>query len=59
MIKIFQILYFDLIMYNKALNKITCITHFINELIFFNLIFLLMNYKKNIIINFQKFNHLM
>jgi hypothetical protein len=35
-IKFFQILHFDLIIYNKAFNETTCITHFINELIFYN-----------------------
>jgi hypothetical protein len=36
MIKIFQILHFDLIICNKAFNETTCITHFIDELIFYN-----------------------
>jgi hypothetical protein len=35
-IKILQILHFDLIICNKAFNKTTCITHFIDELIFYN-----------------------
>jgi hypothetical protein len=35
-IKIFQILHFDLIICNKAFDEMTCIMHFINELIFDN-----------------------
>jgi hypothetical protein len=35
-IKIFQILHFDLIICNKAFDEITCIAHFIDELIFYN-----------------------
>jgi hypothetical protein len=35
-IKIFQILHFDLIICNNAFDETTCITNFINELIFYN-----------------------
>jgi hypothetical protein len=35
-IKIFQILHFDLIICNKAFDEMTCIAHFIDELIFYN-----------------------
>jgi hypothetical protein len=35
-IKSFQMLHFDLIIYNKAFNEMTCITHFIDQLIFFS-----------------------
>jgi hypothetical protein len=35
-IKIFQILHFDLIICNKAFDETTCIAHFIDELIFYN-----------------------
>jgi hypothetical protein len=45
-IKIFQILHFDLIICNKTFNEITCITHFIDELIFYNWVFSLMNHRK-------------
>jgi hypothetical protein len=45
-IKFFQILHFDLIICNKAFDVTTCIAHFIDELIFFNWIYLLMNHKK-------------
>ncbi len=45
-IKIFQILHFDLIICNKAFDETTCIAHFIDELIFYNWIFSLMNHKK-------------
>jgi hypothetical protein len=45
-IKSFQILHFDLIICNKAFNDTTCITHFIDELIFFNWVYSLINHKK-------------
>jgi hypothetical protein len=35
-IKIFQMLHFDLIICNKAFDEMTCIAHFINQLIFYN-----------------------
>jgi hypothetical protein len=35
-IKIFQILHFDFIICNKTFNEMTCIAHFIDELIFYN-----------------------
>jgi hypothetical protein len=35
-IKFFQILHFDLIICNKTFDETMCITHFIDELIFFN-----------------------
>jgi hypothetical protein len=35
-IKFFQILHFDLIICNKKFDNMTCIAHFIDELIFFN-----------------------
>jgi hypothetical protein len=38
-IKIFQILHFDLIICNKIFNEMTCISHFIDELIFYNWVF--------------------
>ncbi len=53
-IKIFQILRFDLIICNKTFNKTTCITHFIDELIFYNWIFSLMNHKKKTLLSIFK-----
>jgi hypothetical protein len=53
-IKIFQILHFDLIICNKAFDETTCIAHFINELIFYNWIFSLMNYKKRTLLSIFK-----
>ncbi len=53
-IKIFQILHFDLIICNKTFNETTCIAHFINELIFYNWVFLLMNYKKKTLLSIFK-----
>ncbi len=53
-IKIFQILHFDLIICNKTFNETTCITHFIDELIFYNWIFSLMNHKKNTLLSIFK-----
>jgi hypothetical protein len=35
-IKFFQILHFDLIIYNKTFDDTTCIAHFTDELIFFS-----------------------
>jgi hypothetical protein len=53
-IKIFQILHFDLIICNKAFNETTCITHFIDELIFYNWVFSLMNHKKKTLLSIFK-----
>ncbi len=53
-IKIFQILHFDLIICNKTFVEMTCITHFIDELIFYNWIFLLMNHKKKTLLSIFK-----
>ncbi len=54
-IKIFQILHFDLIICNKAFDETTCITHFIDELIFYNWIFSLMNHKKKTLLSIFKY----
>ncbi len=53
-IKIFQILHFDLIICNKAFNEMTCIAHFIDELIFYNWIFSLMNHKEKTLLSIFK-----
>jgi hypothetical protein len=53
-IKIFQILHFDLIICNKAFDETTCITHFIDELIFYNWVFSLMNHKKKTLLSIFK-----
>ncbi len=53
-IKIFQILHFDLIICNKTFNETTCIAHFIDELIFYNWIFSLMNHKKKTLLSIFK-----
>jgi hypothetical protein len=45
-IKVFQILHFDLIICNKTFNDTTCIAHFIDELIFYNWVYSLINHKK-------------
>jgi hypothetical protein len=47
-------LHFDLIICNKTFNEMTCITHFINELIFFNLMYSLINYKKKTLLSIFK-----
>jgi hypothetical protein len=52
--KIFQILHFDLIICNKAFDEITCITHFIDELIFYNWVFSLINHKKRTLMSIFK-----
>jgi hypothetical protein len=54
MIKIFQILHFNLIICNKAFDETTCITHFIDELIFYNWVFSLMNHKKKTLLSIFK-----
>jgi hypothetical protein len=53
-IKIFQILHFDLIICNKAFDERTCITHFIDELIFYSWVFSLMNHKKKTLLSIFK-----
>ncbi len=45
-IKFFQMLHFDLIICNKAFDDMTCIAYFIEELIFYNWIYSLINHKK-------------
>ncbi len=39
-------MYFDLIICNKAFDDTTCIAHFIDELIFYNSVYSLINHKK-------------
>jgi hypothetical protein len=53
-IKIFQILHFDLIICNKTFDKTTCIAHFIDELIFFNWVYSLINHKKKTLLSIFK-----
>jgi archaellum component FlaF (FlaF/FlaG flagellin family) len=53
-IKIFQILHFDLIICNKTFDETTCITHFIDELIFYNWVFSLMNHRKKTLLSIFK-----
>jgi hypothetical protein len=53
-IKIFQILHFDLIICNKAFDEMTCITYFIDELIFYNWVFSLMNHRKKTLMSIFK-----
>ncbi len=53
-IKIFQILHFDLIICNKTFNETTCITHFIDELIFYNWVFSLMNHREKTLMSIFK-----
>jgi hypothetical protein len=47
-------LHFDLIICNKAFNETTCIAHFIDELIFYNWVFSLMNHKKKTLLSIFK-----
>jgi hypothetical protein len=47
-------LHFDLIICNKAFDETTCITHFIDELIFYNWVFSLMNHKKKTLLSIFK-----
>ncbi len=53
-IKFFQILHFDLIICNKAFDETTCIAHFIDELIFFNWVYSLINHKKKTLLSIFK-----
>jgi hypothetical protein len=53
-IKIFQILHFDLIICNKTFDETTCIAHFIDELIFYNWIFSLMNHREKTLLSIFK-----
>ncbi len=53
-IKIFQILHFDLIICNKAFDETTCIAHFIDELIFYNWVFSLMNHREKTLMSIFK-----
>jgi hypothetical protein len=53
-IKFFQILHFDLIICNKAFDDTTCIAHFIDELIFFNWVYSLINHKKKTLLSIFK-----
>jgi hypothetical protein len=53
-INIFQIFHFDLIICNKAFDETTCIAHFIDELIFYNWVFSLMNHKKKTLLSIFK-----
>jgi hypothetical protein len=52
--KFFQILHFDLIFCNKTFDDTTCIAHFIDELIFFNWIYSLINHKKKTLMSIFK-----
>jgi hypothetical protein len=53
-IKSFQILHFDLIICNKTFDDITCIAHFIDELIFFSWVYSLINHKKKTFLSIFK-----
>ncbi len=53
-IKSFQILHFDLIICNKTFDDTTCIAHFIDELIFFNWVYSLINHKKKTLLSIFK-----
>jgi hypothetical protein len=47
-------LHFDLIIYNKAFNEMTCITHFIDQLIFFSWVYSLIDHKKKTLLSIFK-----
>jgi hypothetical protein len=47
-------LHFDLLICNKAFDETTCIAHFIDELIFYNWVFSLMNHKKKTLLSIFK-----
>jgi hypothetical protein len=52
--KFFQMLNFDLIICNKAFDDMTCIAHFIDELIFYNWVYSLINHKKKTLLSIFK-----
>ncbi len=54
-IKSFQILHFDLIIRNKTFDDTTCIAHFIDELIFFNWVYSLIDHKKKTLLSIFKY----
>jgi hypothetical protein len=47
-------LHFDLIICNKTFDDTTCIAHFIDELIFFNWVYSLINHKKKTLLSIFK-----
>ncbi len=47
-------MHYDLIICNKAFDEMTCIAYFIDELIFYNWVFSLVNHKKNILLSIFK-----
>jgi hypothetical protein len=47
-------LHFDLIICNKTFNDTTCIAYFIDELIFYNWVYSLINYKKKTLLSIFK-----
>jgi hypothetical protein len=47
-------LHFDLIICNKAFDETTCIAHFIDELIFFNWVYSLIDHKKKTLLSIFK-----
>ncbi len=47
-------MHFDLIICNKTFNDITCIAHFIDELIFFSWVYSLINHKKKTLLSIFK-----
>jgi hypothetical protein len=53
-IKSFQILHFDLIICNKTFDDTTCIARFIDELIFYNWVYSLINHKKKTLLSIFK-----
>ncbi len=53
-IKFFQILHFDLIICDKTFDDMTCIAHFIDELVFFNWVYLLINHKEKTLLSIFK-----
>jgi hypothetical protein len=53
-IKFFQILHFDLIICNKTFDDMTCIAHFIDQLIFFNWVYSLIDHRKKTLLSIFK-----
>jgi hypothetical protein len=53
-IKFFRMLHFDLIICKKTFDDTTCIAHFIDELIFYNWVYSLINHKKKTLLSIFK-----
>jgi hypothetical protein len=54
MIRFFQMLHFDLIICIKAFDEMTCIAHFVDELIFYSWVYSIIDLKKKTLLSIFK-----